>query len=65
MRINQKPTEKELEMLEGLGFELARDGATYKKHIRCPVEGYLYTSIRRYLLDSEGLIIGSYNVEDL
>lgn len=60
MKINQKPNQREMDLLSGMGFELARVGKRYRKNVRCPVNGDGYWYTRRYLLDSEGQIVGSF-----
>jgi hypothetical protein len=62
-RLDREPTAHELTVLAGAGLELATVGDRYRKTVRCPVNGDGYWYTRRYLLDSAGEIVGSFEDE--
>ena len=63
MRLNREPTAAELEVLAGAELELATVGDRYKKKCVCPVNGDGYWYTRRYVLDSAGEVVGSFEDE--
>jgi hypothetical protein len=63
MRLDREPTADELAVLAGAGLELATIGDRYKKTVACPVNGDGYWYTRRYLLDSAGEVVGSFEDE--
>ena len=62
--LTRKPTDEELSALAALGKELATHGETFRRNVRCPVNGDGYWYTRRELLDSNGYLVGSYEVDD-
>lgn len=63
MRLDRAPTEHELSVLAGAGLELATIGDRYRKSVACPVNGDGYWYTRRYVLDSAGEVVGSFEDE--
>lgn len=63
MRLDREPTAHELTVLAGAGLELATIGDRYKKTVACAVNGDGYWYTRRYVLDSAGEVVGSFEDE--
>ncbi len=63
MKLNREPTAQELEVLATAGLELATIGERYRKTVACPVNGDGYWYSRRYVLDSAGEVVGSFEDE--
>lgn len=63
MRLDREPTAHELTCLATAGLELATIGDRYKKTVACPVNGDGYWYTRRYVLDSAGEVVGSFEDE--
>lgn len=64
MRLDSAPSEADMQVLSKMGFELAKPGKRYRKSVVCPVNGDGYWYTRCTLLDSDGEVVGTFEVDD-
>jgi hypothetical protein len=62
-RLTREPTAAEWAKLAELGFERARVGQHYRRNIVCPVNGDGYWHTRCELLDADGVVVGTAEVD--
>ena len=63
-RLTREPTDAEWAKLAELGFERAKQGQHYRRNVVCPVNGDGYWYTRCELLDADGVVVGTAEVDD-
>lgn len=64
LALTRQPTDAEMAVFALAGMELATVGERYVATCSCPVNGDGYWYTRRYLLDSAGAVVGSFEEEN-
>jgi hypothetical protein len=64
VRLTREPTDAEWAKLAELGFERATEGQHYRRDVRCPVNGDGYWYTRCEVVDADGIVVGTAEVED-